>query len=69
MIPAVFFPTGRRAFSSGTIEPEIKFCLGKDLNARLDLSGMLYVSLPTEQGCRNSTLQSTLSFGYSLGGP
>ena len=68
LIPAVFLPTGQSGFSSGSADPEIKFCASRELNAKWDVSGMLYASLPTVDGRRNSTLQTTLSFGYALGG-
>ncbi len=66
LIPAVFLPTGPRDFSTRTVDPELKFCLSKDLSERVSLSGMLYWSLPTEYQRRNSTLQTTLSLGWNL---
>lgn len=68
LIPAVFAPTGGRAFNSGTWDPEIKLCLSKGLTDRFGVSGMLYGAWPTEDGRRNFTLQQTVSFGYALGG-
>lgn len=67
VIPAMFLPTGQHDFSSGGIDPEIKLCFSRDLSPKWDVSGMFYGSLPTENGRRNATLQTTLSFGWDLG--
>lgn len=66
VIPAVFLPTGKREFSSRSVDPEVKLCLSKDLTQRMALSGMLYASYPTVDGDRNETLQTTLSLGYAI---
>lgn len=66
LIPAAFFPTGSRDFSSRTVDPEVKLCVSKELNSRWGVSGMLYGALTTQDGRRNSTLQTTVSFGHTL---
>lgn len=66
LIPAIFVPTGGRDFGSGSVNPELKLCLARDLSARWTVAGMLYASWPTEDKRRNPTLQNTVSFGYAF---
>lgn len=66
LIPAAFFPSGSRAFSTRTVDPEIKLCASRDLNSQYSLNGMFYFAYPTEDGRRNATWQTTLSLGHPL---
>jgi hypothetical protein len=68
LIPAVFLPTGSLDFRSDAIYPELKFCYATDISDRWSLSGMFYWAQPIEGGQRSSPLQSTLAFGWDLGG-
>ena len=68
LIPALWLPTGARGFTSRAADPEFKLCVGRTLGGAFSLSGMLYVSNPTdpETRHRDTTLQATLSLGQSL---
>lgn len=68
LIPAVYLPTGGRAFTSDGFDPEVKLTWGRDLAERWSLSGMFTFYWPTEGNRRNFTWQNTVSLGYSLGG-
>jgi hypothetical protein len=66
LIIASFLPTGSRDFGSGGIDPELKFCVSRDLSEKSSLAGMIYTAWPTENGERKELLQTTLSYGHSL---
>lgn len=66
IIGAAFLPTGNPGFNAGAIEPEIKFCVGRDLSPTEGISGMIYTSWP-DANRRGTQLQLTLSYGREIG--
>ena len=66
LIPAVFIPSGQAGIASEATQPEVKLVWAHGLSEERSLSGMLYVSVPQEEGRRQQRLQHTLSYGLSL---
>lgn len=66
IIGAVFLPTGNPGFNAGAVDPELKFCVSRDLSETDGLSGMIYTSWP-DASRRATQLQLTLSYGRGIG--
>ncbi len=63
VILATFLPTGEGEFGANRAEPEAKFCVAKDLDARTTLSGMAAIAWPADGP---PVWQGTLSLGSAL---
>ncbi|WP_395138202.1 transporter [Armatimonas sp.] len=67
LIPAFFIPSGKAGIESEATQPEVKLVWAHGLARERSLSGMLYVSVPQEEGKRQQRLQHTVSYGLPLG--
>jgi Putative MetA-pathway of phenol degradation len=67
VIPIVSVPVGSDAFSSGSVDPTIKFTLARDLPRGFGLGGNLIVASITEDHSRFTQTALSASLGHGLG--
>jgi hypothetical protein len=67
LIPMLSLPTGKRDLTSHRVDPSLAFAWATDLSSSRSLAGLIGLAWPTEDGSRNFTLTTTLSYGFSLG--
>jgi hypothetical protein len=66
VIPIVSFPTGSTAFTSGGVDPTVKFTWARDLPSGFGLSGNFNVMSQTEEDQRFTRGAWSLSLGHDL---
>jgi hypothetical protein len=66
MIGQFSVPSGSRGFSSGDVDPEVKFLWAYDLTDRLALSGNVNLAVVSEESDRFLQTAASLSAAYSI---
>jgi len=66
LIPAITLPSRDSNFSSGSVDPELKVCWGRDLNHGWGVTAMAYGLYTTDTQGRLFVYQQTVSFGREL---
>jgi hypothetical protein len=66
LVVSLSLPTGARAISSRSYDPSIQLPWSRTLSSKWSAAGMLSVYWPTQQGRRNTTLESTLLMDRQL---